>query len=82
MDSILVIIFSSPGLSWDAMLKMTGIELLKISDINKYLFLKKVLRGGISYIARRYSKTHNEYCPHYDPKKPSALITYLDMNNL
>ena len=28
--------FSSPGLSWDAMLKMTGIKLEKISDIDKY----------------------------------------------
>ena len=28
--------FSSPGLSWDAMLKMTGIELEKISDIDQY----------------------------------------------
>ena len=26
--------FSSPGLSWDAMLKMTGIELEKISEID------------------------------------------------
>ena len=26
--------FSSPGLSWDAMLKMTGIELEKSFDIN------------------------------------------------
>ena len=32
--------FSAPGLSWDAMLKMTGIELEKISDIDKYLFLE------------------------------------------
>ena len=31
--------FSSPGLSWDAMLKMTGIKLEKISDIDKYLFI-------------------------------------------
>ena len=30
--------FSSPGLNWDAMLKMTGIKLEKISDIDKYLF--------------------------------------------
>ena len=28
--------FSSPGLSWDAMLKMTGIELEKTSDIDQY----------------------------------------------
>ena len=33
--------FSSPGLSWDAMLKMTGIELEKISDIDKYSFRKE-----------------------------------------
>ena len=33
--------FSAPGLSCDAMLKMTGITLEKISDIGKYLFLKK-----------------------------------------
>ena len=32
--------FSSPGLSWDAMLKMTGIKLEKISDIDKYLFIE------------------------------------------
>ena len=43
--------FSVPGLSWDVMLTMTGIELEKISDIDKYLFIEKELRGGISYIA-------------------------------
>ena len=48
--------FSSPGLSWDAMLKMTGIKLEKISNIGKYLFIEKGLRGGISYIAKRYAK--------------------------
>ena len=53
--------FSSPGLSWDAMLKMTGIELEKISDIDKYLFIEKGLRGGISYIAKRYAKANNKY---------------------
>ena len=31
--------FSSPGLSRDAMLKMTGVKLEKISDIDKYLFI-------------------------------------------
>ena len=37
--------FSSPGLSWDAMLKMTGVELEKISDIDMYLFIEKGLTG-------------------------------------
>ena len=44
--------FSSPGLSWDAMLKMTRIKLEKISDIDMYLFIEKEI-GGISYIAKR-----------------------------
>ena len=36
--------FSSLGLSWDAMLKMTGVELEKVSDIDMYLFTEKELR--------------------------------------
>ena len=64
------------------MLKMTGVKLEKISDIDKYLFIEKGLRGGISYIAKRYSEANNKYMKDYDPKKPSQFITYLDMNNL
>ena len=74
--------FSYPGLSWDAILKMTGVKLEKISDIDKYLFIKKELRGGFSYIAKRYAKANNKYMNDYDPKKPSIFISYLDMNNL
>ena len=74
--------FSFPGLSWDAMLKMTGVKLEKISDNDKYLFFEKGLRRGLSYIAKRYAKANNKYMNDYDPKKPSKLITYLDMNNL
>ena len=44
--------YSSPGLNWDAMLKMTGIKLEKISEIGKYLFIEKGLKGGISCIAK------------------------------
>ena len=64
------------------MLKITGVKFKKISDIDKYLFIKKGLRGGISYIAKRYTKANNKYMNDYDPKKPRALISYIDMNNL
>ena len=74
--------FSSPGLSWDAMSKMTGVKLEKISDIDKHFFIKRGLRGGISYIAKRYAKANNKYMNDYDPKRPSTFISYLDMNNL
>ena len=74
--------FSSPGLSWDAMLKMTGIKLEKISDIDMYLFIEKGTRGENSYIAKRYAKANNKYMNDYHQEKPSTFITYLDKNNL
>ena len=67
--------FSSPELSWDAMLKMTGVKLEKISDIDKYLFIEKGLRRGISYIVKRYAKANNKYMNDYDPKKLSKFIS-------
>ena len=44
--------FSSPGLIWDAMLKMTGVKFI-MSDIVKCLFVEKGLNGGTSYINQR-----------------------------
>ena len=73
---------SSHGLSWDAMLKMTKIELDLISDIDMHLFSEKEMRGGISHIAKRHSKANNKYMECYDSSKESKYITYLDANNL
>ena len=74
--------FSSPGLAWDAMLKMTGIELELISDIDMYLFIEIAMRGGISYIAKRYSKANNKYMKDYDNTEETIYIVYFDANNL
>ena len=74
--------FSSLGLSWDAMLKMTGINLEKISNIDQYLFIEKGTRGGISYIAKRYAKANNKYMNDYNPEEPSTFIYYLDRKKL
>ena len=49
--------FSSPELSWDATLKMAGVKLEKISEIGKYLFIEKGLRGGISYLIKQIINT-------------------------
>ena len=64
------------------MLKMTGVKLEKISDIDTYLFIEKGKRGGVSYITKRYAITNNKYMCDYDPNKPWTFITYLDKNNL
>ena len=60
--------FSAPGFSWDAMLKMTKIELEKISDPDKYMFFEQGMRCGVSYINKRYSNAYNEYCQDHDKK--------------
>ena len=74
--------FSVPGLKRDAMLKMTGVELELISDIDMYLFGEKGMRGGISYIAKRYNKVNNKYIKSYDDCKLNKYITYLDADKL
>ena len=40
------------------------------------------LRGGISYIVKRYTKANNKYVNDYDPKKQLTFTSYLDINNL
>ena len=74
--------FTSPGLSWDAMLKMTDIKLELMVDIDMFQLIEKGMRGGISYIANRYGKANNKYMKNYDEKAPTKYIMYLDANNL
>ena len=42
------------------MLKMTGIKLELISDVDMYLFIEKGMRGGISYILKIHSKVDRD----------------------
>ena len=43
--------FRSPGLSWDAMLKMIDIKLELMIDVDMFQFIEKGMHGGVSYIA-------------------------------
>ena len=74
--------FSSPGLSWDSMLKMTNIEIELITDIDMLQFVEKGKRGGLSYISHRYSQANNNYLSECDYNSTQKYITYLDANNL
>ena len=74
--------FRSPGLSWDAMLNMTDIKLVLITDADMFQFIEKGMIGRVSYMANRYGKTNNKYMKEYDEKAPSKYIMHLDANNL
>jgi hypothetical protein len=74
--------YTTPGMGWDAMLKMTKIKLELLTDIDMHLFMEKGTRGGICMISNRYAKANNKYLPDYDESAPSSHIMYYDANNL
>ena len=75
--------YKTPGLSWDAMVKVTNVELELLSDMDMLLMVEKGIRGGVSMISNRYGKANNEYMfESHDASKKSTFITYLDVNNL
>ena len=73
---------STPGLAIEACLKMTGVKLELLTDINMILMFEKGIRGGISQAIYRYASANNKYMSNYNENIPSAFLTYLDANNL
>ena len=73
---------SLPSSSLDSALKMTGVLLDLISDVDMFYFIEKGTRGGISTITHRYAQANNMYMKNYDPQKESSHIIYSDANNL
>ena len=65
--------YTSPGLSWDAILNMTNINLEILTDPNMYLMTEKGIRGGVSIISTQYGKANNPYMgdDKYDPNYPT-----------
>ena len=74
--------YTAPGLAWDACLKMTGINLELLSNLDMLLMVEKGIRGGISIISNRYGEANNKYMKDFNKNKPSKYLMYLDANNL
>ena len=74
--------YSAPGLSWDALLEKTEVELDLLTDMDMHLMIERGMRGGISMVSKRHAKANNPLVEGYDPEQPTSYITYLDANNL
>ena len=74
--------YTSPGLAWDAALKIANVNLELLTDPIMYLMVENGIRGGISTITKRYAKANNKYMENYNPNEESVYNPYLDTNNL
>ena len=87
--------YTLPSFLWQAMLKMTKIELELISDSDIYLFLMDSIRGGITVCNKKFLHVNNKYtkkvhdeCSDKKVMKKiktndlNNFIMYLDANNL
>ena len=65
---------TSPSLAWDAMLKMTGIELEQISDVKILDIIERQKRGGLCFVgSKRHVEANNKYVERYDDKKDGTI---------
>ena len=65
---------SLPSFSYDCMLKLTGVKIDQISDVDMYLMLTQNIRGGLSFIGQRMETAD-------EPEDPRTML-YYDANNL
>ena len=75
--------FSAPGLAWDAVLKITKIQLELLSDLDMLSMTESGIIREIATISHRHAKDNNEYMgAEFDPATKSKFISYFDANNL
>ena len=73
---------SAPNLAWEACLKITGVSLELITNMDILLMLEKRIRGGMCQAVVPLAKANNKYLKNYDKSLPSTFLKYYDANNL
>ena len=66
--------YTSPGLSWDASLKNSGVELELLIAYDMHLFRGKGMQSVISMVSRRYGNAKNPHIKGHNPDKSTIFI--------
>ena len=75
--------YTTPGLAWDAALRMPRVDLHLIADKDMYHFVEDSIRGGISMISTSHARANNpSFSATYDASLPRLDLIYLATNNL
>lgn len=74
--------FTAPGLSFDAMLKSTKVNIELLADVDMLMFVESGIRGGISQCTKRHAKANNKHMTAFNPNIDSNFLMYLDANSL
>ena len=75
--------YTLPNFAFDAMLKLTGIEIDLVYDQEMYEMIEAGLRGGMTQTTCKKVEANNKYMgSEYDSSKESSYINYFDANNL
>ncbi|GFW91766.1 DNA_pol_B_2 domain-containing protein [Trichonephila clavipes] len=74
--------FTTPAISWDAMLLHTKVAIELFTDYDMLLFIEKGVRGDISQCCNRYAIANNRYMSNFNPDDEIKYLMYLDANNL
>lgn len=71
--------YTAPGLSFDAMLKHTGVKIELLTDVEMLIFIERGIRGGITQCSKRHVKANNKYMKtEYKSDEESIFLMYLD----
>ena len=74
--------WSSYVLVWQACLKMAGVELELLTDIELLLMVEKGIRGELYHTMHQYATANNKYLRKHNKDKELSYLMYWDANNL
>jgi len=70
--------YTSPGFSFNCMLKLTKVRLELLNKFEKILFLESGPHGGLVQASKRHARANNLHTPGYNVGEPNTSLIYLD----